>query len=297
MGKEPNIENHLVSVIIPTYNRAEQLRFCLDRLLEQTYKNFEVIVCDDGSTDSTELVTKEYNSRLNIKYSNDHNFGGPAKPRNRGIMMSEGDIIAFLDSDDWWYPTKLEESLKYIDNYDVVYHNLDKYTNYKRSNGVVKGRVLEGEVAQNLVVNGGIPNSSVVIKKAIVNKVGEISEDKSLIAVEDSDYWIRTALVTQKFKFIDKSLGGYWIGDNISVSEKQIGREEALFNKHKGLITSEQVVLAAKLMAFRKARIYHKMMKFDEAKREYLISLKSNEISVKIKSIAGFILSLLRIKF
>lgn len=288
--------NNLVSIIIPTYNRAEQLRFCLDRLLEQTYKNFEVIVCDDGSVDSTELVVSAYYDKLDIKYINDFNFGGPARPRNRGIKISKGDVIAFLDSDDWWYPTKLEESLKYTNDYDVIYHNLDKYTSYKKSSGLVKGRILEGNVAQNLIINGGIPNSSVVIKKTILNEVGEISEDKALIAVEDSDYWIRIALVTQKFKYIDKSLGGYWIGNNISVSEKQIGREEALFDKHKHLLNEEELYLTKINLAFRKARIFHKIRSFGNARLEYLISVKSADKLVRIKSYIGLLTAYLKIK-
>lgn len=296
MGEEPAINNYFVSIIIPTYNRVEPLRFCMERLLEQTYKNFEVIICDDGSTDYTEEVANEYHGKLNMVYITDSNFGGPARPRNRGIKRAKGNIIAFLDSDDWWYPNKLEESLKYIDEYDVVYHDLDMYTSYTKSKGVVRGRVLVENIAKDLVINGGIPNSSIVIKKSIIDKVGIISEDRFLIAVEDSDYWIRTALITQKFKYIEKSLGGYWIGNNISVSEKQIEREEALFNKHKYLLDVNELRLAEINLALRKARIFHKTKNFKSAYHEYMISVKNKNIKIKIKSYIGLVTSYLKIK-
>src|SRR5680860_1084245 len=108
------------SVIIPTYNRAKDIDQCLSSLLAQTYKNFEVIVCDDGSTDNTKDIVESYKDRLNIRYDWSENWGGPARPRNRGIKLSQADWICFLDSDDWWCPNKLEECVKYLDNYDAV---------------------------------------------------------------------------------------------------------------------------------------------------------------------------------
>lgn len=287
---------YYISVIIPTFNRAEKLRFCLERLLEQTFKHFEVIVCDDGSSDHTQNVIKEYEDRLNLVYIYDNNFGGPAKPRNNGIKKAKGELIAFLDSDDWWYPTKLEESIIYFDEFDLVYHDLDKFKNYNVTNGIIKGRYLYDRIAQDLIINGGIPNSSVVIKKSIINIIGEFSEDKSLIAVEDSDFWIRTALVTQKFKYIEKSLGGYWIGNNLSVSENQITREESLLKKYKYLLSDNELNKAEINLALRKARIFHKIKKFKNAYFQYKISFKNKSFVIKIKSLIGIISSLLRVK-
>ncbi len=285
-----------VSVIIPTYNRADQLRICLKSLQEQSLKNFEVIVCDDGSTDNTNEIVDEFKDLLDLIYIQDINFGGPARPRNNGLKQAKGEIIAFLDSDDWWYPYKLENSLKYFDDYDVVYHNLNKYERINKSHGVLRGRSLKGDFAKDLIINGNaIPNSSVLVRKEIIDIVGEITEDKNLIAVEDSDYWIRIAQVTKRFKFINDSFGAYWQGDNISVSEKQILRESALFNKHKYLLDSDETVYAMRLLALRKARIFHKLNKFDDAKNEYLISFELSSFLVKLKSFVGLILCLFKI--
>ena len=115
----------LISVIIPTYNRKTYLLRAIKSVLEQTYSNFEILVMDDGSTDGTVDVIKGINdSRLVYDWS--VNWGGPAQPRNRGLKKANGEFIAFLDSDDWWSETKLEESLLNIkqSEADLVYHDL-----------------------------------------------------------------------------------------------------------------------------------------------------------------------------
>lgn len=115
------------SVIIPTYNRAKLLNKCLRSLAEQTFRDFEVLVCDDGSRDNSKDIVDSYKDRLNIQYLWEENWGGPARPRNRGIQASKGEWICFLDSDDWWESTKLEECLSYLNDYDVIYHNLQVF--------------------------------------------------------------------------------------------------------------------------------------------------------------------------
>lgn len=291
------MKDFFVSVIIPTYNRANDLDRCLKSLQNQTFKSFEVLVCDDGSTDNTKEIVDKYNSVLTIQYIKDENFGGPARPRNNGIKKIKGNVIAFLDSDDWWYPNKLEVSLINLKNYDLVYHNLDTYKQEDKPNGVMKSRQLNiPNIINDLMLNGGIPNSSVVIKRDIIDKVGFITEDKKFIAVEDSDYIIRIAQITNKFKFIDKSLGGYWIGNNISVSEKQIDREQALYDKHNYLLNSTEKVQALQLLSLKKARVYHKLSEFSKAQSQYQIAFRSTKISFKIKSIIGFLSSQIKIK-
>lgn len=118
----------IVSIVIPTYNRANDLRRCLFSLVSQTYRNFEVIVCDDGSTDDSEVVIKEFQFSLKINYYHLENFGGPSRPRNFGIQKAKGKYIALLDSDDWWTPKKLEVSVSILEskNIDLVYHDLYK---------------------------------------------------------------------------------------------------------------------------------------------------------------------------
>jgi len=291
------MEDFFISVIIPTYNRANDLDRCLKSLQVQTYKNFEVLVCDDGSTDNTKEIVDKYNYILALQYIKEENFGGPARPRNNGMKIAKGDFIAFLDSDDWWYPNKLEVSLQYMNDYDVVHHNLDIYTYIEKSSKVTKGRDLKGNFTKDLLVNGNaIVNSSVIIKKEIVDLVGEITEDKKLIAVEDYDYWIRVSEITNRFKYINKSLGAYWVGGNISYSTKQIEREEVILNKYINSLKDDEKREAMFRFNFDSARRFHYFCMFDEAKKAYLKSISSTQIAFKIKSLIGYSFSYFKIK-
>jgi glycosyltransferase involved in cell wall biosynthesis len=216
-----------VTVVIPTYNRALDLERCLRSIKLQTFKNFEVIVCDDGSTDNTADIVEKNKSYLNLQYFWFENFGGPARGRNVGIEKSKGKYIAFLDSDDWWTSDKLEKSIKYLDNgADLVYHDLWLYG----INGIpfffrkARTRVLKSPIKKDLLLNGNaLNNSSVIVRKSIIEKVGLLSEDINLIAGEDFDFWIRISEVTEKFIRIPTCLGYYWIGGgNISDPQKSL---------------------------------------------------------------------------
>ena len=97
-------------MLSPTYNRASELRRCLNSLVIQSFQEFEVLVCDDGSTDNSSRVANSFSDILDVHYHYESNFGGPARPRNVGIKLARSPYIAFLDSDDWWTKDKLAHS-------------------------------------------------------------------------------------------------------------------------------------------------------------------------------------------
>lgn len=101
-----------VSVIVPTYNRAHLLPECLDSILSQSFRDFEIVVIDDGSTDNTKALVNSYIARFEgkIRYFYQRNMGAAAA-RNRGIKVAAGELIAFCDSDDAWLPGKLERQV------------------------------------------------------------------------------------------------------------------------------------------------------------------------------------------
>ena len=103
----------LVSVIIPAYNSADFIDEALKSVFDQTYKDLEIIVVDDGSTDDTRAVLEKYGDRVNYHYQDNN---GPASARNRGIKLARGKYIAFLDADDLWLPTKLEKQVALFKN-------------------------------------------------------------------------------------------------------------------------------------------------------------------------------------
>src|SRR5512135_2946573 len=134
-----------VSIVTPLYNRAQSIGRAIQSVIGQTFKNWEMVVVDDCSTDDSREIIRSFVSRdERIKLiESASNFGGPARPRNVGVEHAQGNYIAFLDSDDWWYPRKLEVSLGQIDRADVIYHDLDVYVaGGKKLLKKVKGRAL-----------------------------------------------------------------------------------------------------------------------------------------------------------
>lgn len=116
--------NPLVSIIIPTFNRADKLPDAIDSVLNQTYKNVQVIVVDDGSTDNTADLIKKYPQ---VEYHYQKN-GGQASARNKGLQNANGPILASLDSDDIWYPDFLTKSVEKLESeqLDFVFANWDQ---------------------------------------------------------------------------------------------------------------------------------------------------------------------------
>ena len=117
------------SVVIPTYNCANKIHRAIESVLSQSYSNFEVLVMDDGSTDNTEEIVSSFRDNR-IVYDKDSNFGGPARPRNRGIAIAKGDWICFLDSDDFWKKDFLSNAFEFIKkdfDIEVIAFNYYKY--------------------------------------------------------------------------------------------------------------------------------------------------------------------------
>lgn len=280
----------LFSVIIPTYNRGGSLIKVLNSLVNQTYKNFEVIVCDDGSSDNTEEVVHSYINILNIKYFWSENWGGPARPRNIGISKSVGKWICFLDSDDWWYSKKLESCLPFINEYEFIYHSLDVFdcNRHIKTNKKI-GKKLNSDILKNLILNGNIiPNSSVIVSKSILSIAGKISEDKSLVAVEDYDMWLRIAKITSKFKFINKPLGAYsWENStNISqISNDRIAKEITIFNRYVLLLNLDDQKEARFIFNYKLGRYYGVLHQYALASNFLFNSLKSKILTNRIKSL------------
>ena len=227
----------IVTVVIPTYNRAVEIERCLNSLKTQTFQNFEVFICDDGSTDKTSDVVMKFDASFPITFVQQPNSGGPAKGRNEGIRASKSKYVAFLDSDDWWKPKKLEESIFHLEQgNDLVYHDLFRSRNKRFYRGLrkVKSKKINHPAFEHLLRRGNsIPNSSVVVKRSLVQDIGLLDERKELVAAEDFDLWIRLAKAGCTFKRIPITLGYYQIGlDSISTSERVLRYLDYLNQKY-----------------------------------------------------------------
>tara|TARA_A100001015_G_C14982353_1_gene710019 strand:- start:573 stop:1514 length:942 start_codon:yes stop_codon:yes gene_type:complete len=211
----------LVSVVMPTFENVALLGRAINSVLDQSYKNWELLIVDNSSNDGTEaLVSKFQNENLNkkIKFYIVTNNGIIAHSRNLGINNANGEWIAFLDSDDWWEPDKLQISLKEAseNNADLTHHDLFLATNKFNFNFRKKLRSikLESPIFINLLRNGNyIFNSSVLVKSVILNQINNLDESPTKVTWEDYDCWLRVSLKTEKFHYISKPLGSYWIGN------------------------------------------------------------------------------------
>jgi glycosyltransferase involved in cell wall biosynthesis len=280
----------LFSIIVPTFNRAQDLDRLLDCLLNQTYKNFEVIICDDGSNDNSKEIVVKYSNKMLIKYFWSENWGGPAKPRNLGIKESVGEWLCFLDSDDWWYSNKLENCLKFINDFDFIYHKLHVFDS--KGEFLTKRKIgfsFKNDMFQHLLIYGNcIPNSSVVVRKSILNYSGNFSENRNDISMEDFDLWIRISLFTKRFKFIDISLGVYnWESDtNISkISKDRIIKEHSLFERYLNNLNSKNKQIALCYYNYKIGRYYLHLKEFNLGEGHLVKAIKGPSIIIKIKSI------------
>ncbi len=232
-----------VSVIIPTYNRANLLPRAIKSVLNQTYPNFEIIIVDDGSTDNTKNVVTEFQKKDNrIKYFYQTHFGGPPKPLNLGIHNAIGEYVTFLGSDDEFSPRYLEKLLKPFEssekNIDVTSCNvliIDERSKVLKEISKPKNTNNEYIIKTSLTHNYIFGN--IFVKRKMFEKVGFF--DENLKICEDFDMWIRLAKSGCKFRFVYEPLYIIHTHPNqISSSvdtKKRIGIANYLFKKYKDL--------------------------------------------------------------
>ena len=214
-----------VSVIIPTYNRADFLKITLDSVLRQTYPSIEVIVVDDGSPNNdTELLCKQYK---NINYFKIENSGGPMVPRNYGFKKSTGHYIAFLDDDDVWLPTKIEEQVNILENnpdYGLVHSYCQVIDAHGNPTGDIVGKpgtldVKHGDVSKKMIGNWTLMTATPLIRRSVIEEVGLFNTTMPP-AGEDVEFWTRCSFFTM-FYYVDKPLALYRIHNhNISKTTK-----------------------------------------------------------------------------
>ena len=180
-----------VSVIIPTFNHSIYITKCIESVLNQTYKNIECIIINDGSTDNTEEILislKKIYPSLIIK-SKDN--GGLSSARNAGILTSTGELICFLDSDDYWLPCKVQNQVESIlKGFDCVfsgYKFVDENYIETESNEFVSNTLTYFDFIERNPIIGSA--SSIMIRKTCINKIGFFKIN--LRSLEDLDYWFR----------------------------------------------------------------------------------------------------------
>ncbi len=202
----------IFSIIIPTYNSSKTVNKTIRSVLNQSFKRYEVIIIDDGSTDNTVSKIKDFNDSR-IKLIKIQRTGGPAKPRNIGIELAKSNWICFLDSDDFWNKHKLSISYENIKNnkFDILCHN-----EYLLKNNILKISQygpFKNNFYKHLLINGNLLSTSATIisKKFLKKNKLKFNESKNFVSVEDYDLWMLLAKNDAKFFFIKDILGTYLI--------------------------------------------------------------------------------------
>lgn len=248
----------LVTVVIPVYNRTVELCRALKSLSCQTRQDFDVLVCDDGSDQDVAAVVGQFASCLSVKLLKSSHSGGPALPRNYGVLKATTPWISFLDSDDWWEPDRLEVVYSCLDlKYDVIYHRMFIQTledsskisaPASRLTGFPPGQ--DGMLSTLIRKENPIPLSSALVQRRALLNIGLF--DTNLNSVEDYDLWVRLALSGSRFKYIDQALGYYAIGpDSISLfSRNHIDVQVRFFNKTLASLTGRSKAVASSYFAY-----------------------------------------------
>ena len=286
-------ENPLVSIIMPAYNVEKYIEASIKSVINQTYENWELIIIDDGSTDSTANIVKTIQKNNNkIKYHFQQN-GKQARARNNGISKAAGDILAFLDADDLWLPQKLEYSLSLFDlnKYDLLftesYFSSDDYidlelVNYQKL-GVLFGDYHGNEALQKFIEQNRIPILTVLVKKDKVVSVGGF--DESCVPAEDYDLWIRLLINGSSFIAIDKVLSIYRLQNNSSTAIDRLATQAVISSLIKNFTYTQINELQSKKYVIRWIKrwidLYFNSLENKQDLLTYLNHFKLNNLKVK----------------
>lgn len=296
------MKNELITVIIPTYNREKTIIRSIESVLKQTYKNFEIIIVDDNSTDNTAEKIKNYiNKYSNIKYiKHSINKGGSAA-RNTGANMAKGKYLAFLDSDDEWLERKLEKQVIEFEKNDKV---ALVYTSFRvldeKSGNIIrihKNTKYDDILIKLLYRNVIGTTSSILVKKECFDEVNGFNEN--FLSCQDLELYIKLAL-KYEFGCVEDILLNYYVHnksiscnlDNLISGQnlleemiEEIAQKRELIEIKKNNILAKRYNQIGKIYIrfsdYKNARVYFKKSYELDNKIEYFIKGSMNDKALK----------------
>ena len=230
-------KNSNVSIIIPTYNCARLIGRAIQSVLNQTYRDFELIIVDDSSTDNTDKIVKKFQEQdKRVKYIRHEKNRGGSAARNTGIKNAKGEYIAFQDSDDEWLPEKLKKQIEVFKNTSskvgVVYTGFWRIKDNEKTyipQSWVKQK--DGNIYFELLKGNFVGTPTILIKKKCFKKVGMF--DENLPRLQEWELVIRLSKY-YNFKCIDEPLlVSYYTSDSISANNDALIKAiELIITKH-----------------------------------------------------------------
>lgn len=232
-----------VSIIIPTYNCARYIGRALDSVCAQTYKDYEILVVDDGSTDDTKDVVMQYGRKVAYLYQQNR---GVSAARNHAISQASGELLAYLDADDMWYAEKLEKQVAFLDTHHecgMIHSEISVIDEqdaiiHVSFNQETKRPVPQGHCVQDMLKRSHIQTLTVVERRDCFDCVG--SFDERLPVAQDYLHWIRIAM------------GGWAIG--------YLGEPLAMYRWRKGSLMGNVTRLTKDLELIYESLLYEKSL-------------------------------------
>ena len=238
--RECRMPEPLISVIMPTYNRAKFIGEAVTSVLNQSWKDLELIVVDNYSTDDTQQVISSFRDpRLRYyKFFNNGKIGIIAATRNYGIQQGRGRYMAFLDSDDVWSVDKLAQQMDVLEK-DKRCQMVFCQFRVSDASGKLQERIMgpknfkmNGYIYHKLIRYNFIVCSSVIVRKDILDKIGCFDERKDLTCSEDFDLWLRIAR-NNRVVFLPRILGAYRLHTlNTNIDNQRLQKALNVIDKH-----------------------------------------------------------------
>jgi len=263
-----------VSVIIPTYNRAGYIEEAIDSVLAQTYKDFEIIVIDDGSTDKTRKVLRKYTGQ--IRYFPQENQG-VAVSRNKGIAVSRGEYVAFLDSDDAWLPKKLERQVAFLEEHPDIALVCGEVFLMDEKGETIHHVPHDRELPltfKNLFEQSLIHVPTTMVRRQILEEAGGF--DPAVDTSEDYDLWLRI-IKKHRGHYMELPLAKYRLHQDSLMSnlERRLSNNLMIFRKKEitaGMSWLKKRIRLAKVY-YEYAQEFLKIKSFHKAGRAFFKAL------------------------
>jgi glycosyltransferase involved in cell wall biosynthesis len=290
----------IISVVVPAYNASRWIKETLDSVLAQTFRDYEVIVVDDGSTDNTADLIESYEGAVRcVRKAN----GGASSARNVGIRCSRGSWIAFVDADDLWLPFKLDLQVRMLEKYpDLAWFYSDAYifesdTRCIRCLASENQRPYTGDILRQLLMYCFIPSPTPLVRRDVFDQAGYFSESPVTRIGEDWDLWLRIAAMYKvgyvhqptagirqhKTSMIGSVDLGYYLNSKLTVVEEALQREPKRLQDLRKTAVANVLASTGEYMLARGAR--------REARKVFREALMDNPSS--LRSIFFFLLSFL----
>jgi len=221
-----------VSVITPVYNAEEFLKETIDSVLNQTYTSFEYLLIDDCSTDNSAAIIKEFSKRdSRVKYIKLEENSGAAVARNMGLENAKGHVIAFIDSDDKWYPEKLEKQLGFMEENNRAF-TYTKYERISEDEGEVFGAP---DFPKRLDYSGLLKNTAIACSTVVINR--QVIGDFRMPLVrkgQDTATWLKILREHDYAYLVDEVLNQYRAREG-SLSSNKLDALKRTWNTYRNI--------------------------------------------------------------